>query len=88
MWTALVAVVPLLLLPLLAAQSQAPPPPPPLPVGSHMLNVTDTNPALGRIPRRFVVGSSPGWCARTSSTRPRPLVLGFHGQGHSPETWG
>lgn len=53
---------------------------------NHTLTVTDPN--LGPIARRYLVGSSPpAWCTTPKST-PRPLVLGFHGQGHAPEDWG
>ena len=50
--------------------------------GNHTLLVQD--PQLGPSPRRFLVESAPS-C--TSSAK-LPLVLGFHGQSNSPETWG
>ena len=49
-------------------------------LGNHTINVTG-DPRLGTVTRRFLVTNVP------SASSP-PLLLGFHGQSNSPESWG
>eukprot|EP00931_Biecheleriopsis_adriatica_P086440 TRINITY_DN61115_c0_g1_i1.p1 TRINITY_DN61115_c0_g1~~TRINITY_DN61115_c0_g1_i1.p1 ORF type:complete len:364 (+),score=54.02 TRINITY_DN61115_c0_g1_i1:32-1123(+) len=54
-----------------------------LSTGKHSLFVTD--PLLGRVERSFELIAP---TAASQSSTPMPLLLGFHGQGHSSEDWG
>ena len=59
------------------------------------LEVSDANPILGTVTRRFLLAnvptSSSGRGAPLSSSTPctsvAPLMIGFHGQGGTPEDW-
>lgn len=51
--------------------------------GSHNVTLTVNDPELGHIERRVLVV-----VPEDAAEIPKPLVLGFHGQGHAPEDWG
>ena len=51
-------------------------------IGNHSINVAD--PDLGTTQRRFLITNVPS----SNTSKNSPIVLGFHGQSNSPESWG
>ncbi len=58
-----------------------------LAVGNHTLRVASRDPRLGVVSRRFWVTHVPPGDGGGGGD-PAPILLGFHGQSNSPESWG